>query len=60
MKFLITGGHSGMGLELTKKLLAENHQVGLIVRSEKRRDETLKIFSETAEIEIFIADLEKR
>ena len=60
MKFIITGGHSGMGLALTKKLLAEGHEIGLIVRSEKRKTEALKILPGTAQLRIFLADLSKR
>jgi len=60
MKILITGGHSGMGLALTKKLLAESHHIGLIVRSEKRKAETLELFPHKSNLEIFVADLSKR
>ncbi|MEM7574642.1 MAG: SDR family oxidoreductase [Bacteroidota bacterium] len=60
MKFLITGGHSGIGLSLTRKLLAEDHHIGLIVRSEKRKIETLKHLQGISKLEIFVADLGKR
>ncbi|MEO1652284.1 MAG: SDR family NAD(P)-dependent oxidoreductase, partial [Bacteroidota bacterium] len=60
MNIIITGGHSGIGLELSRKLLAEGHQIGLIVRSEKRKAETEKLFSEKDKVNIFIADLSKR
>ncbi|MEM6642411.1 MAG: SDR family NAD(P)-dependent oxidoreductase [Bacteroidota bacterium] len=60
MKFLITGGHSGMGLALTKMLVSENHEVGLVVRNEKRKEETLKLFPQTPKIAVFVADLGKR
>lgn len=60
MKYIITGGHSGMGLELTKKLLREGHQVGLIVRSAKRKADTQQLFQEQDQVDIFIADLGKR
>lgn len=37
MHIVITGGHTGIGLELTKRLVAEGqHQVGVVVRSEAR------------------------
>ena len=60
MNYIITGGHSGMGLELSKKLLAEGHNIGLIVRSELRKHETQKLFAEESAIDIFVADLSKR
>ncbi|NRB52294.1 MAG: SDR family NAD(P)-dependent oxidoreductase [Saprospiraceae bacterium] len=60
MYILITGGHSGIGLELTKKLLSEGHQIGLIVRSEKRTKEALKEIPQSKNIDFFIADLSKR
>ncbi len=60
MNYIITGGHSGMGLELTKKLLAEGHKIGLIVRSESRKKETKNLFSSESAIDIFVADLSKR
>ncbi|MEM7104810.1 MAG: SDR family NAD(P)-dependent oxidoreductase [Bacteroidota bacterium] len=59
-KIILTGGHSGMGLELSKKLLSENHQIGLIVRSDKRKIETERLFQTTDKVDIFIADLSKR
>lgn len=60
MKYIITGGHSGMGLELSKKLLNEGHEVGLIVRNESRKIDTQKIFREINTVTIFVADLSKR
>ncbi len=60
MKILITGGHSGMGLALTKKLLAKDHEIGIIVRSEKRKAEALRLFSNKANLEVFVADLSNR
>ena len=38
MNFIITGGHTGIGLELTKKLLEEGHKIGLIVRKNKANE----------------------
>lgn len=55
-KIIITGGHSGIGLELTKKLLAENHQLGLIVRNEQRKDDLSKIIP-IENIHFFFGDL---
>ncbi|MEL6561888.1 MAG: SDR family NAD(P)-dependent oxidoreductase [Bacteroidota bacterium] len=60
MNIIITGGHSGMGFELSKKLLSEGHQIGLIVRSEKRKAETQQLFSDKDELKIFVADLSNR
>lgn len=60
MNYIITGGHTGMGLELTKKLLKEGHKVGLIVRSDSRRETTRKIFQDYDSVEVFVADLGKR
>ena len=60
MKILISGGHSGMGLALTKRLLAEGHHLGLIVRTEHRKSEAQKLFSQESNITFFTADLSKR
>ena len=60
MKILITGGHSGMGLALTKKLLVEGHEIILIVRSESRKTEALGLFPEESKVIVFVADLSKR
>ncbi|MEM1121642.1 MAG: SDR family NAD(P)-dependent oxidoreductase [Bacteroidota bacterium] len=60
MHYLLTGGHSGMGLALTQKLLAEGHTIGLIVRSESRKEQVQKLFPSEATLEIFVADLGKR
>ena len=60
MNIIITGGHTGMGLELTKKLLAEGNKIGLIVRSESRKEDTQKLFSKENSVDIFIGDLSKR
>jgi len=57
---LLTGGHSGMGLELTKKLLSEGHKIGLIIRSEQRKNEVLKELLNSDQIDFFFADISKR
>ena len=57
---LLTGGHSGMGLELTKILLGRGHEVGLIVRSEKRKNDALKELGDSPKLTFFLADLSKR
>lgn len=53
---IITGGHSGIGLELTKKLLVDGHKIGLIVRNESRK-RSLSDVLDTEKIEFFYADL---
>ncbi len=60
MNYLITGGHSGMGLELTKLLLSKGHTVGLIVRNAARKADTQHLFPYTHKVEIFVADLARR
>lgn len=60
MNILITGGHSGMGLALTKRLLAEGHEIGLIVRSENRKKEAVGLFATDAKLTVYVADLSKR
>ena len=60
MKKILTGGHSGIGLELTKMLRKEGHDIGMIIRSEKRKDEAIKDIGEADGIDFFYADLSKR
>ncbi|MEM6634014.1 MAG: SDR family NAD(P)-dependent oxidoreductase [Bacteroidota bacterium] len=60
MNYIITGGHTGMGLELTKLLLDEGHRVGLIIRSESRVKDTQKLFLGQDSVDFFVADLSKR
>ncbi|MEM6726462.1 MAG: SDR family NAD(P)-dependent oxidoreductase, partial [Bacteroidota bacterium] len=60
MHIIITGGHSGIGLELSKQLLAEGHKIGLIVRSEQRKQAAITAFEDSSQIDFFIADLSKR
>jgi NAD(P)-dependent dehydrogenase (short-subunit alcohol dehydrogenase family) len=60
MNIIITGGHSGMGLELTKKLLSEGHRIGLIVRNEGRKEQVQTLFPDNVSVEIFVADLSNR
>lgn len=57
MQIIITGGHSGIGLELTKLLLKDKHRIGLILRSEKRKTDTLKILGNPENLDFFFADL---
>ena len=54
---LITGGHSGIGLELTKMLLKkEDVKIGLVIRSEKRKA-GLSSALLNAPIDFFFSDL---
>ncbi|MEM7800903.1 MAG: SDR family NAD(P)-dependent oxidoreductase, partial [Chloroflexota bacterium] len=57
MKYIITGGHSGIGLELTKMLLEEGHKLGLILRSQKKIEAAVKEIGTRENIDFFIADL---
>ena len=60
MNILLTGGHSGMGLELTKILKNEGHKIGLILRNEKRKNDAIKELGHSPQIDYFFADLAKR
>lgn len=60
MHILLTGGHSGIGLELSKLLLADGHQLGLVLRSAGRREEARAEFGADAAIDYFLADLADR
>jgi len=51
MNIIVTGGHSGIGLELTKRLVADGHRVGIVVRSADRADGVDGIS------DVFVADL---
>jgi NAD(P)-dependent dehydrogenase (short-subunit alcohol dehydrogenase family) len=56
-QIIITGGHSGIGLELTKMLLNDGHKIGLILRSETKKSEVQKQFNNTENLDFFFADL---
>ena len=56
-RILITGGHSGIGLDLTKTLLKEGHKIGLIVRNAQRKKDALLEFEDNTSIDFFFADL---
>ena len=60
MDIILTGGHSGIGLELTKMLLQEGHKIGLIVRSEKRRNDAIVALGNSDKLDFFFADLSKQ
>jgi len=62
MYVLISGGHTGVGLGLTKKLLVPGNKIGLIIRSEARKEEVISEFAGIAKelvdgIDFFYADL---
>ena len=59
---LLTGGHTGLGLGVTKKLLKPENKIGLIVRNESRKQSTLREFNDFPQelvdnIDFFFADL---
>lgn len=59
---LLTGGHTGIGFEVTKLLLKPGNKVGLIIRSESRKQQIMSAFSAFAPelvdgINFFYADL---
>ena len=55
---LISGGHSGIGLELCKILLQEaDVQLGLVIRSEKRKSSIPQELLDAPNIEFFYCDL---
>lgn len=58
---LLTGGHTGLGLLVTKKLLTAGNKLGLVIRSKARQQETIDAIdlpdSLVAEIDFFYADL---
>ena len=55
---LITGGHSGIGYELTRKLLQiEEVQLGLVLRSKERKESLPEELLEAPAIHFFYADL---
>jgi NAD(P)-dependent dehydrogenase (short-subunit alcohol dehydrogenase family) len=57
MNILITGGHSGIGLTLTKMLLKEGHHIGLLVRNEARKKDAIKALGALHQLDFFYADL---
>lgn len=59
---IITGGHTGIGLGLTKKLLTAENKLGLILRNEERKEEFLSAIGTEGSnllknIDFFFADL---
>lgn len=57
MNIVLTGGHTGMGLELSKLLLDEGHTLTLIVRTEKRQVEALQALGGSDKVHFHLADL---
>lgn len=57
MNLILTGGHSGIGLELTKRLVKDRHRLGLIVRSESKIAAAVQEIGTSENIDFFIADL---
>ena len=55
-QIVLTGGSSGIGLELLKILLEKEHRVAVVVRNQEQSDELQNNFHST-NLEIFIADL---
>lgn len=60
MNIILTGGHSGIGLELTKMLLKDDHKIGLIVRSEKRKNDAIAALGNVDKVDFFFANLSKQ
>ncbi|HAA12412.1 MAG TPA: short-chain dehydrogenase [Cytophagales bacterium] len=57
MNILLTGGHTGIGLELSKTLFAEGHTLGLIVRSKSRIEGMPKEIQNSDKLSVWEADL---
>ena len=59
---LLTGGHTGLGLGVTRKLLKLENKIGLIVRNESRKNAALSALNDFPQelidgIDFFYADL---
>lgn len=59
MNIIITGGYSGIGLELTKILFQEGHQLGLVIRSKETNLSHIDPLFDSKEIDFFYGDLSK-
>src|SRR5687768_6804812 len=53
---VLTGGASGIGLELLKQLLRQQHRVAVVVRTENQLNELQNNFRSN-NLEVFVADL---
>jgi NAD(P)-dependent dehydrogenase (short-subunit alcohol dehydrogenase family) len=58
-QIIITGGYSGIGLELSRLLIKDGHKLGLIIKNEDRKTAFLHNHPEfiNLNVEFFIADL---
>ena len=56
MNIIVTGGHTGIGFALVQRLVADGHNVGIIVRAAKRA-EAVQAAVAPAKLSIFQADL---
>ena len=58
-QILITGGYSGIGLELSKLLIKDGHRLGLIIKNESRKTDFLQNYPEfnNQNVDLFLADL---
>ena len=59
---IITGGHSGIGFELTKLVLKDGHKAGLILRDEPALKKAKEKFEQSGynNVDFFIADLSRQ
>ena len=55
-QIVLTGGSSGIGLELLKRLLEQGHRVAVVARTESQLTELQNNFRSN-DVEVFIADL---
>jgi NAD(P)-dependent dehydrogenase (short-subunit alcohol dehydrogenase family) len=59
---IITGGHSGIGLELTKLILRDGHKAGLILRNESTLNDAKQKLEQFGynNVDFFVADLSRQ
>lgn len=60
MNILLTGGHTGIGLELTKLLLKDNHQINLVAKDHGRVKAAAEALDQSGRIAYYYADLSKQ
>lgn len=58
MNILITGGHTGIGLELSKRLMEQGHSLGWLVRNTQRGNAILKELGWEGQVHLFAAELD--
>jgi len=58
-QIIITGGYSGIGLELSRMLIKDGHRLGLIIKNESRKTDFLQNYPEfnNQNVDLFLADL---